>query len=113
MINCGLFKQRVIIQKRTSTKDNRGNITDAWTNYYSCYAYVNALSGDELIQARAARLKESVNITIRYSPIVSKLDSRDYRIVFNDVVYNIIYIDDYQLRHETLKINAERTDIHE
>ncbi|WP_330373705.1 head-tail adaptor protein [Robinsoniella peoriensis] len=40
----GQWRERILIQKNGIETDNVGNQKNIWTEYYSCWAYVNNLS---------------------------------------------------------------------
>lgn len=107
-----LMRSRITIQKNTVVTDSVGNHTCTWEDWYSCYAYANMsqnISGaGEEKSAGQTVVKDSYVFTVRYCSKLSDLTSDGYRILFNGNIYDISKVDDYQFRHETLKLTAER-----
>ena len=103
-----LMRSKISIQKCTVTTDADGNHIESWEPYYDCSAYANLSSGREDEAAGHTVSSDTVAFTIRYCALTKALNTKEYRIVFNGDIYNITAIDDYQYRHETLKITGER-----
>ena len=107
-----LMRSRITIQKSTLRTDAVGNHTNAWEDYYQCAAYANMsqnISGaSEKERAGQTVTSDSYVFTIRYCSKVAGITSDGYRIVFNGHLYNITKVDDYQMKHETLKLTAAR-----
>ena len=106
MINPGIMRETITIQKNVSDKDGRGNPVDGWQDYYTCRAYVNELSGNEFYEARLVNLENTVRFTVRYTPKLKDLDTTSYRLLFRGRIYDITFIDNPQFRNEILKISA-------
>ena len=107
-MHIGLMRSRITIQKQTVSVDDIGNRTNTWTDFHSCAAYVNTSYGYEHQIAGQTVDTATLTFTVRYCKTLEALKSDEYRISFNGELYNITYIDDYQFRHETLKLTAER-----
>ena len=45
---------------------------------------------------------------VRYCAALKDIDSVHYRILFEGGIYNITLVDDFQFRHETLKLTATK-----
>jgi len=107
-----LMRSRITIQKSVITIDSVGNHLAAWTDYYSCYAYANMAQtesgGKEYEAAGQTIASDAFVFTVRYCGLLAVLDTTGYRIVFNGHIYNIVKIDDFQFRHQTLKLTASR-----
>ena len=103
-----LMRSKIIIQKQTVSVDSIGNRTNTWSDYLTCRAYVNTSYGYEHHTAGQTVDTATLTFTVRFCEALKTLCSDGFRIVFNGEIYNITYIDDYQFRHETLKLTAER-----
>ena len=53
-MNTSKMKQRITFQKYVVETDSDGLTSQQWKDYYSCWAYVNNLSGGEFWEAMAA-----------------------------------------------------------
>lgn len=51
---------------------------------------------------------DGYTFTVRYCKALKGMDSDHYRILFDGDIYNITLVDDFQFRHETLKLTATK-----
>lgn len=103
----GEWRNRIMIQRNSFTKDEVGNQKNIWTNYYSCWAYINNLSGREYWEAAQVNQETSLYFIVRYCSELKTMDSTLYRIVFQDEIYNITFVDFMQYKNKFLKLRAE------
>ena len=109
-MNIGLMRCRIVIQKETVTIDSIGNRTNTWTAWHSCFAYVNMQTGGEHESTGRTIVTDTLVFTVRYCSALAGMQPDGYRISFNGRLYNITAVDDFQFRHETLKLTATRTE---
>lgn len=83
--------------------------TNLYEDYYSCHANVNKTGGNEYLIAGAVSTKNKFTFVVRYCKELKNLqfDTQSYRIVFNNIVFNILDADDFMQRHQTIKIIGE------
>lgn len=104
----GQWRERILIQKNGIEVDKAGNQKNIWTDYYSCQAYVNNLSGKEYWEAAQVNQEASLYFIVRYCSELKQMDSTQYRIVFRRELYNITFVDFMQYQNKTLKLRAEK-----
>lgn len=104
----GQWRERILIQKNGIEVDKAGNQKNKWTDYYSCQAYVNNLSGKEYWEAAQVNQEASLYFIVRYCRELKHMDSTQYRIVFRGELYNITFVDFMQYQNKTLKLRAEK-----
>ena len=68
------MRERIIIQKSKTGKDKNGNHTLIWEDYYSCYAYVNNLSGNEYWAAAQVNAQSDLYFIVRYCSEIKDMD---------------------------------------
>lgn len=102
----GEWKERITIQKSTLGNDSAGNHVLSWEDYYTCWAYVNNLSGKEYWEAAQVNAQKDIYFIIRYCSEVSAMDTEHYRILFRGQVYNITFLDNVKYQNRTLKVRA-------
>ena len=106
MIDPGLMREKILIQRNISDVDGRGNPDEDWEDCFTCRAYANGLYGSEYYAARAAGLEQTVKLTVRYSKKLEGLCLSDYRLIFRGQVYAIDYIDNVRYEDNTMVIHA-------
>ena len=104
------MRSKITLQQETVTADTVGNRMNTWVDRYTCRAYVNMQAAGEHEGAGRTVETETLIFTIRYCQAVSGLSSGAWRVLFNGRTYDITSVDDYRLRHETLKLTASRTE---
>lgn len=101
------LNKRITIQKCSVVADVIGNRVQKWEDYYTCWAYVNNLSGKEYWAAAQNNAQHSLYFLIRYSSKVADLNSEQYRVKFRGQIYNLTFIDNVQYENKRLKMMAE------
>lgn len=102
----GEWKERITIQKSMSGTDKAGNHVLTWTDYYTCSAYVNNLSGKEYWEAAQVNAQKEIYFLIRYCSETTCMDTEHYRILFRGQTYNITFLDNIKYQNKVLKLRA-------
>jgi SPP1 family predicted phage head-tail adaptor len=100
------LRDRILIQTSKTDTDEDGNHVLLWKEFYSCAAYVNNLSGKEYWNAAQVNAEKDICFIIRYSSEVKDLDSEHFRIVFQQKIYNIAFVDHVKYEKKMLKLRA-------
>ena len=82
-------------------------ITELWEDVFKVHASINkAKSDNEYLNAGAVQAKKSLTFEVRYFKDLEdiSLNLQTYRIVYQDVPYNIVDYDDFMLKHKTVKL---------
>lgn len=106
VINPGEFKHLIIIQKVNFTNDDDGFLKEEWVDIQKTRARIVNTSGKEFQSSDGTANSISTKFTIRYSKNTN-IDVKD-RIIFNNNIYNIIYINNIQEECKYLEIVTER-----
>lgn len=105
-MNSGDLKQRITIQKRTTTKV-KGVPTDEWDDFYTCWCSVNSLFGTELYKALEIQMENVLNFTVRYTKTLDNLNTKEYRIIWKTRTFDIVATDYYSFTREKITIKAK------
>ena len=105
-MNAGAYREPVTIEKSGYTEDEIGNQVPVWAEYYRGYAYMNNLSGTEYWEAAQTQAQNPVMFIMRFHPLLSAMNTREYRLMHRGKAYNITSIDNVQYKNETVKIRA-------
>ena len=92
----GGLRIRITIQKSTAAADRIGNHISAWTNFHTCWAsaVTSGLSSSEKEAAGHTVEEDRLDITVRYSSETAAVNSKQYRIMIGDRIYDILSIDE-------------------
>lgn len=102
------LNERIKFQKQTASTDAKGNHTNAWADYYSCFATIGGEGGGE--QAAAGMIVEhsDVSFTVRYCTETMAVTSTGYRIVWRGDIYDIIAPDHANMKKKSLKFRCKK-----
>lgn len=103
-----LLNVRIIIQKQKTVVDEIGNHTNAWMNYFSCYATVSGEGGTETAVAGLTVDDSDLSFTIRYSRKTAAMDVLGYRVLFGSDIYNILAIDHMNYKRKCVKLKCQK-----
>ena len=85
-------------------------LTEDWTTLYTVHASINkAKSDSEYLGSGAVQNKRSLTFEVRYFPELKEisLNTQRYRILYEDIPYNITDYDDFMMKHKTVKLLGE------
>lgn len=103
-----LLNVRITIQKQETVVDEIGNHTNAWTDYFSCYATVSGEGGTETAVTGLTVDDSDLSFTVRYSRKTSVVDVLGYRILFGGDIYNILAIDHMNYKRKCMKFKCQK-----
>ena len=103
------LRVRVTIQKNETVTDRYANHTSEWADYFTCWAtaVTSGISSSEEEAAGHTVEADRLDITVRYSSETAAVNSKEYRIMIGERVYNILSIDEMGFRHNSRKIHAQ------
>ena len=80
--------------------------TETWSDVFLFHAKVNKSGGSEYLNAGANQSKATLVFEIRYFKDLEDInyDRGSYRIVYRGRVFNIVDYDDFEERHQTVKL---------
>jgi len=97
------MRRRITFQQKDATQNTRGDPIPNWTDYYTCRAEIEPLSGRELMAAMQVQADISHRVTIRW-PGTSITLTPDMHIVYGTRLFDIQSILDTEERHRELQI---------
>ena len=107
-MDVALLNVKVLFQKNSVEVDEIGNHRNGREDYYICHATVSGESGNEKHSAGVVIENVDIAFTIRWCKTAEKINTTDYRIVFEDEVYNIIAVDHMNYKKECLKFRCQK-----
>ena len=108
-MDIGALRVRIMLQKSSTTADKYGNHISSWTDYFPCWATAttSGRQSDETEKAAVTQEKDSVDFTVRYSPEVAQVNTKEYRILLDGRIYNIRSIDEMGFKKNSRKFHTE------
>lgn len=103
-IDIGELNKKISIYTKTVVEDADGYETETPVLVHSCWAKFTRTSGTELIKANADMSNVRVRFLIRYT---SKAIDRKMTVQYGGKEYEIVFINDYEDRHEFIEILCE------
>lgn len=99
---------RIIIQRNETVVDKYGNHKSAWNDFFPCWAtaVTSGLSSGEEESAGHTVEEDRLDITVRYSSETAVVNSKQYRILLGDRIYNILSIDEMGFKHNSRKFHT-------
>ena len=95
-MNIAGLRVRITIQKNETVVDRIGNHTSAWVDYFTCWAtaVTSGLSTSEKEEA-------GHTVEVRHSSETAAVNSKQYRILLQGRIYNILNIDEMGFKHNS------------
>ena len=91
-MNIAGLRVRITIQKNAPVTDRNGNHTSAWSDYFSCWAtaVASGKSAEETQEAGHTEEADRLDVTVRWSSETAAVNSKQYRVLLNGRIYNIL-----------------------
>ena len=111
-MNIAAMRVRVTFQKNTVIVDKYGNHKTGWADYFSCWATatMSGKSADETQEAGHTEEAGRLDITVRWSSETAAVNSKQYRVLLDGRIYDILGIDDMGFRHNSRKFFCRLTE---
>jgi SPP1 family predicted phage head-tail adaptor len=108
-MNIAGMRVRITIQKSVSLADKYGNHKSVWVNHFTCWAtaVTSGLSSREEEAAGHTVEADRLDMTVRWSSETAAVDSKQYRILLGDRIYNILRIDEMGFHKNSRKFHTE------
>ena len=111
-MNISGLRVRITIQKNETVTDKYGNHKSVWQDYFTCWAtaVTSSLSSQEEESAGHTLEEDRLDITVRWSSETAAVDSKGFRIMLGERIYNILGIDDMAYKRKSRKFHTELTE---
>lgn len=105
-MNIAALNVRITVQKNTPKIDSIGNHTLDWKDYFSCFATVSNGTGGENDSAGTIYETETLHFTVRWCSELAEVEPTRFRILFNNKIYDIEYVNPMGFKKNSLKYKA-------
>ena len=110
-MDIALMNEKVTFQKNSVMTDAIGNHTNAWEDYYSCFATIGGegLASSKETEAAGTTVEDvSMTVTVRYCAKAAAIKSTEYRLIFKDEIYDITNVDHMNFKKKCLKFSCRK-----
>lgn len=102
------LNQMITIEAKVIQSDEIGNRLSFWQEYFKTHAKVDTKQLSEKTGEVMVYDNSMVVFILRWCQKLKYLDSLRFRVVFNDVIYNITVIDQMNFKSRLLKLHCRR-----
>lgn len=99
-MNPGRLNKKITLQKLNSFRNEYGELNNEWQNTKKVWAEIKPLTGKSFFSVRQVNSEVSHSIIIRYIENIQP----DMRILYQDRVFDILYIIDFSEKHRMLQL---------
>ncbi len=106
-----LLNVKVTFRKNEVVCDEIGNHSNAWTEYYTCFATIGGegMAGSKEKQIAGLIVEDvDMTVTVRYCRKAASITSTGYRVVFMDEIYDIVNVDHMNFKKKSLKFSCKK-----
>lgn len=104
----GALNRRITLQSATITQDSVGGEVATWSDVASVWAYINPLSGHELINAQSVYAEVTHLIVIRWQSIFADPQAvAKMRVSYSGRLFNIGAAIDVDMAHRWIALSAQ------
>lgn len=110
MAGAGQLRELVRIERRAAaTPDGFGNTEGDWETIAQTAAQIKPIRGNEAVTAAKLEGQQIVEIIVRWQPALADLstDARVINIRVPDAIFNILAVENKDMRRKYLAITAE------
>jgi SPP1 family predicted phage head-tail adaptor len=106
-MRAGDLRKRITFQQRSASVDGYGQQVTTWTDMFTVWAEIEALTARELFAAQSVQSEATHMITVRYrTEFANPSVTNGYRIAYGGRIFNISGATDPDERKRTIKITA-------
>ena len=107
-MNIAGLRVRITIQKNTVVTDRIGNHSAEWRDYFSCWATAGTNRNAEETESAGHTVEgDRLDFTVRYCSEVAAVNSKEYRVLLQERIYNITGIDEMGFKRTSRKLHTE------
>lgn len=105
------LNKRIKFQIYSVSFNENGFEVEEWTDFKTVWASVNNLFGKEYWEAKTIQAEKTIEFKIRYSKDLKDLNTKKYRIMWDNRIFDITFIDNVKYQNNFLKIKGVEKDV--
>ena len=102
------LNRKIIFQNKAVEVDEIGNHRSIWSDYLSTSSYISFQGKGEEVFLGMEVDRSDISFTVRFQNRLKKINTSEYRILFEDEIYNIISIDFMNYKNRLIKFRSRK-----
>lgn len=102
------LNRKIIFQNKAVEVDEIGNHRSIWSDYLSTSSYISFQGKGEEVFLGMEVDRSDISFTVRFQNRVKNINTSEYRILFDDEMYNIISIDFMNYKNRLIKFRCRK-----
>ena len=102
------LNRKIIFQNKNVEVDEIGNHKSIWSDYLTTSSYISFQGKGEEVFLGMEIDKSDISFTVRFQNRLKNINTSEYRILFDDEMYNIIPIDFMNYKNRLIKFRCRK-----
>ena len=102
------LNRKITFQNKAVEVDEIGNHRSIWSDYLSTSSYISFQGKGEEVFLGMEVDRSDISFTVRFQNRLKKINTSEYRILFEDEKYNIISIDFMNYKNRFIKFRCRK-----
>ena len=102
------LNRKITFQNKNVEVDEIGNHKSVWMDYITTSTYISFQGKGEEIFLGMEVDRSDISFTVRFQNRLKKINTSEYRILFEDEIYNIISIDFMNYKNRLIKFRCRK-----
>ena len=102
------LNRKITFQNKDVEVDEIGNHKSVWMDYLTTSTYISFQGKGEEIFLGMEVDRSDISFTVRFQNRLKKINTSEYRILFDDEMYNIISIDFMNYKNRFIKFRCRK-----
>lgn len=102
------LNRKIIFQNKNVEVDEIGNHRSIWSDYLTTSSYISFQGKGEEVFLGMEMDKSDISFTVRFQNRLKNINTSEYRILFEDEMYNIVSIDFMNYKNRLIKFRCRK-----
>jgi SPP1 family predicted phage head-tail adaptor len=102
------LNRKITFQNKDIEVDDMGNRRSIWADYLTTSSYISFQGKGEEVFLGMEVDRSDISFTVRYQNRLKNINTSEYRILFEDEMYNIISIDFMNYKNRLIKFRCRK-----
>ena len=102
------LNRKIIFQNKNVEVDEIGNHKSIWSDYLTTSSYISFQGKGEEVFLGMEIDKSDISFTVRFQNRLKNINTSEYRILFEDEMYNIVSIDFMNYKNRLIKFRCRK-----